>query len=1021
MQNSSEMDHWLTNLDRSLSESKQFVLVQGTPNTYHFRYLLSPTTSYSHAPSLGIKVEITYARTLKSGKTSVYKRFIPSMKSQQDLLDETTRELLMELKGMQSFYKGNSYYQDDGKYELLGQKGEEILIKLVKTGFCCWSDAQTTYLHLGPEKRAEWHWQLSNNDGVQSLHCHREKNRLYLFAVEHVWYCNEKTGEIGIMQTGIDRPTLPMLLSLAKVPMEQAKKVSLLLKKHQDKFPIEQPKVPLQESETVEPLPCLRLFQVPIKKSRHGRSWDFVTVLEPALEVTFDYHGHLVSSVAEQDFLYYLKDDQLFSIKRDTAKEDAYIEIIAKVGWALPDQEEEGFFKQLRSSAPPYFLLDLENYDPVEFSAFALPQLKEQGWRINIAKDYPYQVVNSEIEEWYSSLDETSSYDWFGLELGITLEGEKINLLPVLQKILQKLKTDKLSSSSQPREDLINKEIKSVFAQLPNGHYLKLPAERLRNILNIFIELYDSESLTKNNKLRLSKLHAARLQELEKAMGAAQLRWIGGDRLRKMGKKLSEFRGIETVQAPSGFQGELRPYQIEGLSWLQFLREYDLSGILADDMGLGKTVQALAHLQLEKISGRMQRPCLIVAPTSLMFNWQMEAERFTPDLKVLLLHGALRKNLVEEISSHDLILTTYPLIARDKEILLNHDFYYLILDEAQYIKNSQTKAAQIALQLKTQHRLCLTGTPMENHLGELWSLFHFMMPGLLGERKQFTQLFRTPIEKHADHERRTHLNRRIAPFLLRRTKDKVMEELPEKVEMIRHIELDGPQRDLYETIRVSMQKKVKKHVAELGLNRSHIFILDALLKLRQVCCDPRLLKIATAQKEKVPSAKLELLMSLLTELLSEGRRILLFSQFTEMLALIEKELHEKTISYVKLTGQTQDRKTPVQQFQEGNVPLFLISLKAGGTGLNLTAADTVIHYDPWWNPAVENQATDRAHRIGQSKTVFVYKLVTKGTVEEKILEMQQNKHALMEGLFSGTESKFKMTDKDLQSLFDPLE
>lgn len=381
--------------------------------------------------------------------------------------------------------------------------------------------------------------------------------------------------------------------------------------------------------------------------------------------------------------------------------------------------------------------------------------------------------------------------------------------------------------------------------------------------------------------------------ELEKAMGAAQLRWIGGERLRLMGKKLSEFQGITTVAALKEFRGTLRPYQIEGLSWLQFLREYDLSGIQADDMGLGKTVQTLAHLLVEKKSGRMQGPSIIVAPTSLMFNWQMEAERFAPDLKVLLLHRNMRRDLFEKINEHHLILTTYPLIVRDKEILLKHDFYYLILDEAQCIKNAKSYAAQTALQLKAKHRLCLTGTPMENHLGELWSLFHFMMPGLLGDQKQFTRLFRTPIEKQADHERRAHLNRRVAPFLLRRTKNKVMEELPEKVEMIRHVELDGAQRDLYETIRLSMQKKVREQIKQLGLTRSHIIILDALLKLRQICCDPRLLKMPVAQKNKASSAKLELLMSSLKELLEEGRRILLFSQFTEMLALIEEELHKE--------------------------------------------------------------------------------------------------------------------------------
>ena len=502
-------------------------------------------------------------------------------------------------------------------------------------------------------------------------------------------------------------------------------------------------------------------------------------------------------------------------------------------------------------------------------------------------------------------------------------------------------------------------------------------------------------------------------------MGAAQLRWIGGDRIREMARKLANFNGIQQADVPKQFLAELRPYQLEGLSWLQFLREYEFGGILADDMGLGKTVQALAHITLEKTSGRMTQPCLVIAPTSLMFNWQMEAKRFSPELKVLLLHGADRKEQFDSIADYDLILTTYPLIVRDKHILLEQHFHLLILDEAQFIKNAKSQAALVAIQLKATHRLCLTGTPMENHMGELWSLFHFMMPGLLGDQKSFQRLFRTPIEKHENQERRQHLNRRVAPFLLRRTKDKVVQELPEKVEMIRHVELEGGQRDLYETVRITMQEKIQKEIAKLGLKRSHIIILDALLKLRQICCDPRLLKIKTTKQKASKSAKLELLMTLLPELIEEGRRILLFSQFTEMLGLIEEAITKAGIPYVKLTGQTKDRATPVQQFQSGEVPLFLISLKAGGTGLNLTAADAVIHYDPWWNPAVENQATDRAHRIGQEKTVFVYKLVAKGTVEEKILEMQQRKKELMDGLFSDkTTSKLELSEQDLKGLFD---
>ncbi len=634
--------------------------------------------------------------------------------------------------------------------------------------------------------------------------------------------------------------------------------------------------------------------------------------------------------------------------------------------------------------------------------------------QIKKAAAYPYQIIDEPIDDWYSSIDESVGRDWFTLELGITLKGKKINLLPILHQLLKKLQFNNNSLAALGTEP--------VLAQLPDGRFIPLPIERVRNILNVLVELHESNSLQDGDFLRLAKLHAARLLELEAAMGATQLRWHGGEKIRALAKKLGRFSGIEPVKLPDQFQGELRPYQQDGLNWLQFLREYDFGGILADDMGLGKTVQALSHLTVEKLSGRMTHPTLIIAPTSLMFNWRMETERFAPHLKILVLHGTSRKQQFEIISQYDLVFTTYPLLKHDKEILLKHEFHFLILDEAQNIKNSKSLSAQIVQQIRAKHRLCLTGTPLENHLGELWSLFNFMMPGLLGEEKVFNRLFRIPIEKHGNQERREHLNRRIAPFLLRRTKNNVVKELPDKVNMIQHVEIDGAQRDLYETIRVTMQNKVRQEIAKLGLARSHIIILDALLKLRQVCCDPRLLKIYTPKKNKAKSAKLELLMTLLPELIEEGRRILLFSQFTEMLELIEDELNSKKIAYVKLTGQTKDRATPVQKFQKGEIPLFLISLKAGGTGLNLTAADTVIHYDPWWNPAVEDQATDRAHRIGQNKTVFVYKFVTKGTVEEKILEMQQNKRALMEGLFSNNPTgQLKLSEKDLQGFFEPLD
>jgi SNF2 family DNA or RNA helicase len=310
---------------------------------------------------------------------------------------------------------------------------------------------------------------------------------------------------------------------------------------------------------------------------------------------------------------------------------------------------------------------------------------------------------------------------------------------------------------------------------------------------------------------------------------------------------------------------------------------------------------------------------------------------------------------------------------------------------------------------------------MENNLEELWSLFHFLSPGLLGDQRQFKRVFRTPIEKQGDEDRRRLLARRVRPFLLRRTKAEVAAELPEKTEIVETVDLDDPQRDLYESIRVAMDAKVRAEIASKGLARSHIMILDALLKLRQACCDPRLLKVEGASKVK-SSAKLERLMDMLPELVAEGRRVLLFSQFTSMLSLIEESLRRTGIDYVKLTGQTRDRKTPVDRFQSGEVPVFLISLKAGGTGLNLTAADTVILYDPWWNPAVERQAMDRAHRIGQDKAVFVFKLVTAGTVEEAILTLQARKQALADGLFDPeAETGAMLTSEDIDLLFQPIE
>jgi SNF2 family DNA or RNA helicase len=498
--------------------------------------------------------------------------------------------------------------------------------------------------------------------------------------------------------------------------------------------------------------------------------------------------------------------------------------------------------------------------------------------------------------------------------------------------------------------------------------------------------------------------------------------WQGASGLKQL---MAQLKGganaLQTPLLPEGLKAELRPYQLQGVSWLQFLREQQLAGVLADDMGLGKTLQTLTHILLEKENGRLQKPALIVTPVSLLGNWQREAARFTPSLRTLVLHGAQRHGAAQDMLDADIVLTPYSLLGRDKERWQSVPWTMVVLDEAQNIKNASTDVAQSAFDLPARQRLCLSGTPMENHLGELWSLFHFLMPGFLGSQRQFKELYRTPIEKQGSSERLTELSRRVTPFMLRRTKKLVASDLPDKIESLSTVTLEGKQADLYETIRLTTEKAVREALSTRGLAQSQIQVLDALLKLRQVCCDPRLVPLPAAQKVK-QSAKLEHLMDILPEMLAEGRKVLLFSQFTSMLELIEQELPKHKIEWAKLTGQSKKRDEIIERFTSGQVPLFLISLKAGGVGLNLPQADTVIHYDPWWNPAVENQATDRAHRIGQKNQVFVYKLVAAGTIEERMLALQERKAQLAASMLGGAQARKEalFTEDDIANLLKPL-
>ena len=801
------------------------------------------------------------------------------------------------------------------------------------------------------------------------------------------------------------------------------------------------PSAPLKtQTLKVKPAPRLHLFLADARLkydyswySRDERHRGRFPV--PLARISFDYDGETVRAGAADDMVQRLAGDELVLIPRDRKAEDAALKRLEKLKLRdvkntpldVPKEHEGSLFISPAGPSNPYeFLAKFDDKSRfLEFSAESVPELASAGWQIDYSDDYPYRIAEGEAA-WWADIGEGSGIDWFSFELGVEFEGHRVNLIPHLTNFLAELPAELaiLALSRDPGSEAAFIQrcgAVNLYHTLPDGRLLPLPGDRLAPILKSLMQLIGPRAAgPSDGKIKLHRAAVAGFAAF--VDGVADVAWAASaERLVSLGRSLRQGRGPKPVTPPASFKADLRSYQSDGLAWLDFLREAEFGGVLADDMGLGKTVQALAFLSLEKAQGRLEKPALIVAPTSVLPNWQAEAERFAPGLSMLALRGSDRRQAFASIEKADLVLTTYPLLMRDCDVLLDHEFHAAILDEAQAIKNPKATVAGIAHRINAKHRLALTGTPLENNLGEVWSLFQFLSPGLLGDETSFRRNFRTPIEKHGDKAAQAFLSQRLKPFMLRRTKEEVAKELPPKTEIVEHVRLEGAQRDLYETVRSLMHKKVRDEIARKGLAKSHIIFLDALLKLRQICCDPRLLKMPQAQKVK-QSAKLERLMEMLPEMVGEGRRILLFSQFTSMLALIEPELRKAKIPFVTLTGDTKDRAGPVKAFQSGKAPLFLLSLKAGGTGLNLTAADTVIHYDPWWNPAVENQATDRAHRIGQDKPVFVYKLMVDEGIEVAIEILKTRKAALAEALFAGvSKSGLDLTEADISALFAPLD
>ena len=702
-----------------------------------------------------------------------------------------------------------------------------------------------------------------------------------------------------------------------------------------------------------------------------------------ALLLEFDYAGIVIPFDDERQFVRTEAPGGPVFVRRDRAAETAAIDALRRDGLV-----------QMRmatgQAAKGRLVWLFRGRDAAEawqgFVAERIPALLALGWRSLIDRAFGPRLVESVGLCDMRVADAPGGK--FSLDLGIEIDGARHPLLPILLRLRER--------GGIAAARIVDGE---VITSLADGRILKLPAERIARLLAVMDDLIEAATRSTGETLELDAGEAPAVLDLEELIST---RWQNGAAIAAHAARFRTVAEIPAVAVPPGFSATLRPYQQQGVNWLQHLRANGLGGLLADDMGLGKTAQTIAHIAIEAAAGRMDRPALVVVPTSLVPNWTAELARFAPHLRVAVLHGLDRHERRRDLTGVHVVITTYTVLARDIDDMAGLAWHLVVLDEAQAIKNPAAKATHAACRLDTRHRLCLSGTPIENNLGELWSQFAFLMPGLLGSRKNFTRRFRTPIEKDGDPLRRRQLATRIRPFILRRTKAAVATELPPKHTILRRITLATEQRELYETIRATLHEKVTQEIADRGAARSHVIVLDALLKLRQVCCDPRLVKLPSARRIEA-SSKLDDLLEMVGEMIAEGRRILLFSQFTSMLDLMKPALAAAGIGFVELRGDTRDRAAPVARFEAGEVPLFLISLKAGGRGLNLTSADTVIHYDPWWNPAVETQASDRAHRIGQTKSVFVYKLIAADTVEERILELQERK-AILAGVAFGEDT-----------------
>jgi SNF2 family DNA or RNA helicase len=871
-----------------------------------------------------------------------------------DYLKDEDRVIASLIKGLMDS-SWSSYFKLDGSV------GYETIKRAVLTSRAH-VDLSSEPLKFS-DKKVELEFFLKRVAKGFSLKCSLDKD--YIFYTKPMLYLNIKENTIQEIDTNLDIKTIKRLFKSPTIPVDMVDDVVEKV---------------VQKIENIN----LDISSLKNSKKLDKLSKPRVRVYKNSAIVDFLYDNFYISYYPRATRFVKKIDKNFITVQKDLEKERRFA-------------NELNFLKQKRLDENLLFYEDFTTQSGLEnwriFLQDKLKELRESGWEVLFEDE---MIEYEEVENIEVDTVESETSDWFELSFNVNIAGHEISLLPLVASLIKEF-------------DNIDEIPPKINIMLKDGKCLHFDSKVVKPILMTIYELYDH---IKDDKLVI-KPYDAHLIDFD----SNNLFFKGSLELKELSERLKKFEGISLIKPHESLKATLREYQIFGLSWLNFLYEFKFGGILADDMGLGKTIQVLSFLQKLKMEGKLDSLSLVVVPTSLLSNWHSEIEKFTPNLTAISLYGNRRKEIYEKINeqSFDLIITTYQIVQRDIDKLKDLKFKFIILDEAHKIKNPKAKMTLSVKSLNSEHRVALTGTPVENNLSELWSIFDFVMPGFFGTLSFFKAEYQNPIEKENSIKKMEKLQKRVSPFVLRRTKDEVLDELPEKIEIVRKVTFGKKQALLYENVRVAMEKKVRDEVAKKGLNRSQIMILDALLKLRQVCCDPSLLSISGAKDVK-ESAKKEEFFELLDELLEEGRKVLVFSQFKSMLEILENELIKRGINYSKLTGETRDREGAIEKFKSEGCSLFLISLKAGGVGLNLVEADTVIHYDPWWNPAAENQATDRAYRIGQTKTVFVYKLIVENSIEEKILKLQELKSSLQSGIYSKKESQKQIEADELLEL-----